>query len=242
MMSVVARAKDHSVRLITEKELAEIAVYLRKGAGISNNAPTFNIVRLLKEYLIPNISKFDRHKIELEIVPEVREPNDPAVVKYTRLNKFTNDVKVTLHVDEEILELAKLGEPESKFIFAHEIGHIILHNFDAKAFSSDFGDQNHFEQQEYSAEWQANMFAGHLLLPDSLVIEIRDESILTRMCEIPRQTVRDRIKSLSNNKSTSRHFSTNITPHYTGSLCECGGYSVVQSGLIEECLICKKMF
>src|SRR5205085_224266 len=49
-----------------------------------------------------------------------------------------------LHVDREIWQLAKDGQPEARTILAHEIGHLVLHDHGAKEYSRSTGSRSHF--------------------------------------------------------------------------------------------------
>jgi Zn-dependent peptidase ImmA (M78 family) len=68
-----------------------------------------------------------------------------------------------------------------RFSFAHEIGHFVLHEYIYRKFDIETPEKyfefiNNFPSREYSSfEWQANEFAGSLLVPiDRLVKEVQN--------------------------------------------------------------------
>lgn len=85
----------------------------------------------------------------------------------------------TIHVDEYVYRHA--SEVRFRFTVAHEIGHIVLHpNLlkDAEfASPQEWKDYvNSFSEQEYrSLEYQANLFAGMVLVPKPLLAQHLDE-------------------------------------------------------------------
>jgi len=68
-------------------------------------------------------------------------------------------------------------ERSLRFSFAHEVGHFVLHKYIHKVFPILTADEyqqfiTHIPEDEYqSFEWQANEFAGRLLVPIDRFIE-----------------------------------------------------------------------
>src|SRR5882724_3411728 len=90
---------------------------------------------------------------------------------------------VTLHFDRALWANAKLGRTQETFIATHEIGHIILHDANAKTFSSEKEARISFRKSDdESAEWQAHTFTGHALLPTHAVQKINDQEMLAFLC------------------------------------------------------------
>lgn len=79
------------------------------------------------------------------------------------------------------------AEVRIRFTIAHELGHLVLHpdyiqNLNAVSIADWMSKIKNFPQDDYAqAEWQANMFAGFLLMPeDALYTEVQSlKSILT---------------------------------------------------------------
>lgn len=125
---------------------------LLSNCGVKGSV-TFNIVELIKKHLtrLPGGLKIEFY--------DQGEGQPEAFVSYRPL---------TLHVDREIWKDANLGVPRSRYILAHEVGHIVLHRVDADlGFSEGPDAQLRAPPEERSAEWQANVFAHFLLVPDS---------------------------------------------------------------------------
>jgi hypothetical protein len=139
---------------------------------------------------------------------------------------------LTLHVDRAIWHAAKAREEYARFVIAHEVGHIILHDHDAKAFSSDPLLRIQFAEKEYSAEWQANTFAAYLLLPDELVRKFKTEGQLYFFCGAPRAVVQERWASFRDAHPVA-------VERFEGDACkECGNFTLVRRGIRLECDTC----
>src|ERR1700689_2784201 len=149
-------AVDHYVAFKSEESVAQVAYNVRDARGLSGKL-TFNVAEFAQVHL-PQILK--RKSLKIEFYDRAFPQDDPAYVSFDPL---------TLHVDREIWTAAKTDEPYARFVVAHEIGHIVLHDNSAKAFSNDKAAQISFADNGHSAEWQANVFAYHFLLPDSAV-------------------------------------------------------------------------
>jgi hypothetical protein len=138
---------------------------------------------------------------------------------------------LTLHVDQEIWDLAEKGDPLSRFVIAHEIGHIVLHNHFAKAFSIESNVRIKFLPKEYSAEWQANTFAGYFLLPTNIVAAFADSPSLAKSAGVPLRLAEDRTKAVFANRLRSFSFD--------GEPCtECGNFTLVRNGTWLKCNTC----
>jgi hypothetical protein len=95
--------------------------------------------------------------------------------------------RLTLRVQRSVWKYFQDGHSEEREIIAHEIGHIMLHDDNAKPFSQDGSLQVSYAEDEDSAEWQANRFADHILIPTALAQEIHDANqlaILTNVTEL----------------------------------------------------------
>lgn len=70
-----------------------------------------------------------------------------------------------------------------------------MHSFFAQAFSSNPALQLEFAEDEYSAEWQANRFADHLLVPTLVVSRYTDAASLAKACAVEQSVSERRIQS-----------------------------------------------
>jgi len=210
---------DHHVKYCCEEEIARIASEWRR-AGDIYNLGYFDIIVFVEKILSKQLRKPKRDLIitRFDCAPK----DNPTFVSFN---------PITLHVDSEVWELAKLGGPDARFILAHEIGHIILHDDRAKAFSTDPSLNIRFAGKEHSAEWQANTFAGYFLLPDHLVQSFSNVGELSASCGVPKNLAQDRILTV---KKANRNFK-----NFNGDVCsECGNFTLVRNGTCLKCDTC----
>ncbi|MCE2932687.1 MAG: ImmA/IrrE family metallo-endopeptidase, partial [Hyphomicrobiales bacterium] len=146
---------DYKVEPLTEQDICSVTVRLWNLLGATGQAE-FPLRRALYLFCRQKLSKNGILKITTFRGTTV---SAPARVVFKP--------EFCLIIDEERLELLYLECPETKWIVAHELGHIVLHDSHAKAFSSDPALRIKFTQPEYSAEDQADLFAYYLLMPDS---------------------------------------------------------------------------
>lgn len=75
------------------------------------------------------------------------------------------DNRGCIRIKQSIYEAACDGDPRHRFTIAHEIGHKLMHASEIGfARSSDASTKSFCD-----SEWQANEFAGQLLLPDDVL-------------------------------------------------------------------------
>jgi len=210
---------DYYVPFMREEEIARIAMKWRHAGNISNVA-YFNIVEFIENVLADRLSQRKGSLIfNISTLPSNRYP------AYVTFNP------TTLHVDSEVWDLAKIGEPERRFYLAHEVGHIVLHDHYAVGFSNDVSHNIRFALQEHSAEWQANTFAKYFLLPDHIVRSIGDVQRITQSCMVLRQLAQDRM--LETEKANRRNKT------FTGDACSrCGNFTLVRNGINSKCDTC----
>jgi Zn-dependent peptidase ImmA (M78 family) len=116
---------------------------------------------------------------------------------------------------------------------AHEIGHIVLHEHDVKHFSSDPRIQIKFAQQENSAEWQANTFASHFLIPEPVLASFDNLADLIAKTWVNEQFVLSRHDSA---------FVSSIRRHtQQAGVCDvCGNFSVTSDGICKSAACAKR--
>jgi hypothetical protein len=213
--------RDQYVPFRREDYIADVALEWRRIAR-NENLPYFCIVDFIECVLQKVWVKNGHLHIEFIDAPENARDDELAWVEF-RPN-------LTLHVDREVWRLAQQGEPRARFILAHEVGHIILHQDDAKHFSSDPRLQTKaakIDDKEHSAEWQANTFSSYFLITDR-VLESYDslkELIAKTSVEEPFVLKRhDNARTCSIRRHT-RH----------GGLCDvCGNFSVTSDGVCQS--------
>ena len=143
---------DHKVRPRTALEIKQIAQDIRSklcGDGVSGVRAAGAIRRLTNEV------KVGGEFLKLELLNS-KKIGAPAVVSYRPLK---------LEVDKMAWAKALFSrDVAANYIAAHELGHIVMHNYDAQPFSGL--KQNYIDFEELSAEWQANRFADCFLVTD----------------------------------------------------------------------------
>lgn len=84
---------------------------------------------------------------------------------------YPNEKKIV--ISESVYDGAFAGNHRDRFTIAHEIGHLLLHH-DANI---SFARGNDKIQPYEDPEWQANTFAGEVLVPVHLIKGLKIEEI-----------------------------------------------------------------
>jgi hypothetical protein len=211
-------ARDHKVRYLTREYIASVALSWWVIADRRGNS--FNICKFVLEVLAKRLRSKGQLQIKFYNSEELPER---ACVTFDPL---------TLHIVKKIWEDADLGEPYARFILAHEIGHIVLHDRFAVAFSDDHEAVLNFVEKEESGESQANVFADYFLVPDHIAIKLKEPDLIAGLC-----LVADDVAVRRQREATStRHV---LMPQYEGETCgECGNFSLVRNGTCMKCDTC----
>jgi hypothetical protein len=189
-------------------------------AAASTQGHSFNICEFVLGALTERFNAKGRLKIEFY---DRCKNDDPAYVTFEPL---------TLHIDRRVWSSAAAGQAYARFIVAHEIGHIVLHDQFAVAFSQGGQAQLNYLQDEESGEWQANVFAGYFLAPDHLVLKLQDPDVIAGLCVITDELAVKRLSEASANKSV-------LSPTYEGDMCgECGNFTLLRNGTCMKCDTC----
>lgn len=217
-----ALRRDYKVLFRREESIEQIALKCRRFAGIENDG-YFNIVVFVEEALRLILERLNKGVLNICFF-DAGPDDDPAYVEFVP--------RMTLSVDKEIWQLARMGDPLARFIAAHEIGHLVLHDHDAKAFSNDPASQISFESMnEYSAEWQANTFAPYFLLPTHIVESIGDARRLAQLCSVSLKLATDRLSQVRKRCGSAK---------YSGEACaNCGSFTLSPIGVKWICHTCQ---
>ena len=211
-------ARDHRVRIKSREDIAKFAMSwwsLANRRGHFFNICDFVLGPLTHRYSSkgPLVVKFY----------DAADGDDPAYVTFKPL---------TLHVDKEVWKLARDGEPNARYIVAHEIGHIVLHDEFVVAFSDDEAAQLRYLQNEESGEWQANIFAAYFLVPDHVARKLADADVIAGLCVVTDDLAKKRL-------TEARSAKTIVTPPYTGDMCtECGSFTLLHIDMSTKCDTC----
>jgi hypothetical protein len=222
-----APRKDYKVPFRSEEAIAQEALALRAAAGIKNLA-YFNVVEFVEDRLRVFYTKKGPLIIDLF---DATVGDDLAYVTFNPL---------TLHIDKETWRLARLGEPDARLIVAHEVGHIILHDHHAKAFSNDPSQKLNFVQNEESAEWQATRFAWHFLLPSHIVSAFASIRELAAAASVAENIATERFDAVMEDNARAARISA-LRSHCEGDACtNCGNFTLVGDGTNRKCVYCEQ--
>lgn len=208
---------DHHVAFRREETIAEAALNWRVWAE-NEDDEDFNIVEYIETFFKP---RWQGGALCIRLfTSDSTKPGDLAYVTYN---------PPTLHIERGVWEEARRGEPTARYMIAHELGHLVLHNADAKAFSASEDDWLKFGVRENSAEWQAHVFAEYFLLPNHQMQSLRRLKAVdvAGRCCVPVHVVHsavDRGKRLF---------------IYSGDPCsDCGNFTMARNGIYLKCDTC----
>ena len=219
---------DYKVISRSEDYIERVAAACRK-ARPQNHAYRFDPVDFIENVLmIDGVESVwttrwvrPKGKLSLQLFDRASVWDSPAEVSFD---------PVTLHFDRRSWANAKSGQPHEVFIAAHEIGHVMLHDATAQEFSSEKEARISFRKSDdESAEWQAHIFAGHVLLPTHTVQKFNDSEKLAFLCNAPDQLALERVTTVRNIKKilNGAQFSDYCT--------ECGNFQPVVGGVCGNC-------
>jgi hypothetical protein len=211
--------RDYKVAFRREDSIAEEA-WARRVRARNESSAYFNVAEFI-EFGLPLDPKIG----PIRVIHDTTASDPPAFVTYRPQR--------TLHVDREIWELMRQGEPEARYMGGHEAGHLVLHDHRAQAFSGDPELQIKYASDEYSAEWQADRFSDHLLLPTKLVVAVNDENELMAF-GVTRDLVRRRLNA-------TRTKPRLIVRNQGDPCANCGNF-LVGSGMQLKCTVCRAVF
>lgn len=211
-------ARDYHVRILSREDIAKIAMAWWSLARSGRHS--FNICKFVLTVL-PNRVK-GKGKLVIDFYDQ-GPGESPAYVTFGPL---------TLHVDRNVWNAADRGEPYARYIIAHEVGHIVLHDQHAVAFSEEEAALLNYVQNEESAEWQAHVFAALFLVPDHLALRLNDADLIAGLCVVTDSLAANCLNEAKNVKSI-------VTPRYEGEICSaCGNFTLTPNGAGLQCDTC----
>lgn len=136
----------------SKRDIEQVAYNIRKTLKLEKYL-YFPIVEFI-ENILPQIdTNFSYEYCELADMPK----NTYA---------FYNPTDNIMHIREDVYEAACKDDGRHRFTLAHEVGHYFLHSEDVILRRS----ASKFEIKPFeNPEWQANTFAGALLIPNNLI-------------------------------------------------------------------------
>lgn len=220
---------DHKVTFRSEAFLAEVAMACRNVGTIpgSNYVNLQTILDELQAHGVESITVIRgmkrKGRLKIEIIEDDRH-EFPAFVKFSP--------SVTLFVQKGVWSRFLEGRSEERVILAHEIGHIMVHDDEAKPFAGDRNSEGRFVEDEYFAEWQADRIADHLLIPTQLALRLNNAAQIAFTCNVPEKFAADRLANVRSIKKI-------LNPQFFGEPCPvCGDFAVVEDGNKRKCDTC----
>lgn len=139
-------------------KIEEYAYNLRKQCklSLSDAFPIYDYINYLCDLGLLNIQILDNNDKYL---------NDNCVAKYNSIDNF-------IYIRESILDDYECNNYRANFTLAHELFHYIQ----SKILNFDFEEVDECKAYE-DLEWQANNFAGELLLPKSF-LDVDDNKLI----------------------------------------------------------------
>lgn len=144
------------VRPMSRSDIRKLTYRLREDLGL-RNIPYINVIRLV-EIVFPEILKWDDYSFEVGTL-EKMQGNHGLTQKHT------------ITIREDVYERTVAGRGRDRFTVMHEVGHLLLHADAPIALARG-------KVKPYcDPEWQANAFAGEMLVPYHLISGMTVEEI-----------------------------------------------------------------
>jgi Zn-dependent peptidase ImmA (M78 family) len=134
---------------LSRAKIAQLGVVLRKGINL-NATPRFPIVEIY-DWLGWIVTGAEYQVVESHLMGD-----DDA---------RTYPDKKLIQIREEVYDAAAQENGRARFTLAHELGHLMMHRNISFARVNPQSPPRIFE----NSEWQADVFASHLLMPDELI-------------------------------------------------------------------------
>lgn len=160
---------EYEANPLSRSQIRELVTSIRNGLKqlcpeIGIEFPLLEFLELILPSLFPDF--------ELEIV------DDEELNCYAKAYPSQNRILIR----DSVYEGAYRGNGRDRFTIAHEIGHFFLHRDESISFARADVSIPTYKKPE----WQANTFAGELLVPVSLIKELSVDEI-ARECKVSRQ-------------------------------------------------------
>lgn len=131
----------------------------------------------------------------LEIMPEIFPEFSFEIVDDEELeyNKFaeTDIESKTIKIKNSVYQGACSGSGMDRFIIVHEIGHFLMLSLCKLKFARCTAKPKPYEDPE----WQADAFAGELLVPHHLIKGTEDPKYIAKICGVSLRAAKIQLKS-----------------------------------------------
>jgi len=211
------KIKDQKVYRRTYEEIGELVTKSRDSWRISSRHQIFMtaVFDFLKGQEFGSSGR-------LEIEFHANETLEPCV-------KFN---PLRLSVSKGTWTRASLGGRLDNFKLAHELGHILMHQYHVLNFSKGREAQLTFIPKEESAEWQANAFAAQFIAPNELALNCGTTQALIEQFNYPPEFSEERLEQILEYKRK----------RYASGICgKCGSLSLEKFGSEFYCQNCEPL-
>jgi hypothetical protein len=172
--------------ILSEETIAKFATKHRLHSPTASTA-NFNIVRFFHE----DFQNILGHPVTLERRDLPGTEDYPAFVSFKPLR---------LVCDDEVWEHANFGDPNARYVIAHELGHLIFHSEYEQHFSSPDSLFRSWYPEHEGTEWQAHAYAERLLLPDFVVRQFVSHNEIADTCDVTEALALRRFREVHNIK------------------------------------------
>lgn len=175
------------------------------------------------EFLVNNGIYGREFRIELFDAPEKAELSELTYVRMTGDTLF-------LYCDKGLWSDAKAGDPDARYMLAHETGHLILHtNKSMTRHFSEVKAELLGTEEESRSEWQAHQFAEMFVVPPSRRLMCMSVAQIATKYGVPKK-----IAELAQKRSATKY-----AFEYEGESCsECGNFTLMRNGTCLKCDTC----
>ncbi|MDO5295159.1 MAG: ImmA/IrrE family metallo-endopeptidase [bacterium] len=165
---------------ISRIEIRKIA-YIIRAIADTLNSPYFPIIYFIEHTLPRDMPEFNYEIVNLQDMPHNHAETHPD--------------QNLIQIREDVYLRAIKGCGRDRFTLAHELGHLLLHR--ANCISLCRLAPNKRLKPYENPEWQANAFAGELLMPIDI---IKDMSIyqICHQCGVSADAARCQLSLLKN--------------------------------------------
>jgi Zn-dependent peptidase ImmA (M78 family) len=154
------------------EDYSKIKCKFLKKEEIRNKADYFRKIYWKSDSVPVDMESVIEHGLHLDIIPVHGVRQLDNIDAYLKSDLTGIVVDITQYMDP-----LNRYENRLRFSFAHEVGHFILHDYIYKSYNVESPQEYYdfvmnFPESEYkSFEWQANEFAGSLLVPRDRLLE-----------------------------------------------------------------------
>lgn len=175
--------EDYYAKPLKNASIAEIAYAWRDALGVDKSILAVPIVHLV-ENVLPLINGAFALVVErssaLDQVEAYTEFSPPKIV-----------------VRENVYWAASEGDPRARWTFAHELGHLVLHDTAVPVARAPLNYRSMEKLPAYaSSERQADKFAASFLAPRWIAANFKSAVALSLACGISRQAAEIRLQCL----------------------------------------------